>query len=255
MKVISISNVKGGVGKTTTAAVLSAGLTAKGYKVLMIDSDPQTNLTMCFRQEPPDEAPSLYHVYSEGKRLDEVKETIKPGLDLVIGDFELCNADMQFLKAGRLKMLSKAFKNLEKGYDVVVIDTPPNLGILSLNAFLVSDYIVVPMAADSFSLKGIRLLKQTLDEVQEETEKDISITGLLLTKYSDRTNVAKLLENSIQSAAELLNTKVFDSRIRQATVLQESQIAKIDLLEYAPKALVSADYRAFINELLERIEV
>ncbi|MFG6330064.1 MAG: ParA family protein [Lachnospiraceae bacterium] len=255
MKVISISNVKGGVGKTTTAAVLSAGLTAKGYKVLMIDSDPQTNLTMCFRQEPPDEAPSLYHVYSEGKRLDEVKETIKPGLDLVIGDFELCNADMQFLKAGRLKMLSKAFKNLEKGYDVVVIDTPPNLGILSLNAFLVSDYIVVPMAADSFSLKGIRLLKQTLDEVQEETEKDISITGLLLTKYSDRTNVAKLLENSIQSAAELLNTKVFDSRIRQATVLQESQIAKIDLLEYAPKAPVSADYRAFINELLERIEV
>jgi len=255
MKVISISNVKGGVGKTTTAAVLSAGLTAKGYKVLMIDSDPQTNLTMCFRQEPPDEAPSLYHVYSEGKRLDEVKEIIKPGLDLVIGDFELCNADMQFLKAGRLKMLSKAFKNLEKGYDVVVIDTPPNLGILSLNAFLVSDYIVVPMAADSFSLKGIRLLKQTLDEVQEETEKDISITGLLLTKYSDRTNVAKLLENSIQSAAELLNTKVFDSRIRQATVLQESQIAKIDLLEYAPKAPVSADYRAFINELLERIEV
>lgn len=255
MKVISISNVKGGVGKTTTAAVLSAGLTAKGYKVLMIDSDPQTNLTMCFRQEPPDEAPSLYHVYSEGKRLDEVKENIKPGLDLVIGDFELCNADMQFLKAGRLKMLSKAFKNLEKGYDVVVIDTPPNLGILSLNAFLVSDYIVVPMAADSFSLKGIRLLKQTLDEVQEETEKDISIIGLLLTKYSDRTNVAKLLENSIQSAAELLNTKVFDSRIRQATVLQESQIAKIDLLEYAPKAPVSADYRAFINELLERIEV
>ncbi len=255
MKVISISNVKGGVGKTTTAAVLSAGLTAKGYKVLMIDSDPQTNLTMCFRQEPPDETPSLYHVYSEGKSLDEVKETIKPGLELVIGDFELCNADMQFLKAGRLKMLSKAFKNLETDYDVVVIDTPPNLGILSLNAFLVSDYIVVPMAADSFSLKGIRLLKQTLDEVQEETEKDISIIGLLLTKYSDRTNVAKLLENSIQSAAELLNTKVFDSRIRQATVLQESQIAKIDLLEYAPKAPVSADYQAFINELLERIEV
>jgi len=255
MKVISISNVKGGVGKTTTAAVLSAGLNAKGYKVLMIDSDPQTNLTMCFMQEPPDETPSLYHVYAEGKSLDEVKTTIKPGLELVIGDFELCNADMQFLKAGRLKMLSKAFNNLKKGYDFVVIDTPPNLGILSLNAFLVSDYIVVPMAADSFSLKGIRLLKQTLDEVQEETEKGISIVGLLLTKYSDRTNVAKLLENSIQAAAELLNTKVFNSRIRQATVLQESQIAKIDLLEYAPKAPVSADYWAFIDELLERTEV
>lgn len=255
MKVISISNVKGGVGKTTTAAVLAAGLTAKGYHVLMIDSDPQTNLTMCFMTEPPDETPSLYHVYAEGRSLDEVKTDIKPGLDLVIGDFELCNADMQFLKAGRLKMLSKAFRDLKGSYDFVVIDTPPNLGILSLNAFLVSDYIVVPMAADSFSLKGIRLLKQTLDEVQEETEKDISIVGLLLTKYSDRTNVAKLLESSIQAAADLLSTKVFQSRIRQATVLQESQIAKIDLLEYAPKAPVSADYQAFIDELLERIEV
>lgn len=254
MKIISVSNVKGGVGKTTTAAVLSAGLTARGYKVLMIDSDPQTNLTMCFMPEPPDGTPSLYHVYSEGKTLDEVKTTIKPNLDLVIGDFELCNADMQFLKAGRLKMLRKAFKELKSTYDFVVIDTPPNLGILSLNAFLVSDYIVVPMAADSFSLKGVRLLKQTLDEVEEETEKEVSIVGLLLTKYSDRTNVSRLLEKSVNSAAELLNTKVFESRIRQATVLQESQIAKIDLLEYAPKAPVTTDYQAFIDELLERIE-
>jgi len=254
LKIISVSNIKGGVGKTTTSAVLSAGLTARGYKVLMIDSDPQTNLTMCFMPEPPDGTPSLYHVYAEGKTLDEVKTSIKLNLDLVIGDFELCNADMQFLKAGRLKMLRKAFKELKSTYDFVVIDTPPNLGILSLNAFLVSDYIIVPMAADSFSLKGVRLLKQTLDEVEEETEKDITVVGLLLTKYSDRTNVSRLLEKSVNSAAELLNTKVFESRIRQATVLQESQIAKIDLLEYAPKAPVTTDYQAFINELLGRIE-
>lgn len=255
MKIISVSNIKGGVGKTTTAAILAAGLTAKGYKVLMIDSDPQTNLTMCFMQEPPDGTPSLYHVYAEGKTLDEVKTPIKLNLDLVLGDFELCNADMQFIRAGRLKMLKKAFKELKSQYDYVVIDTPPNLGILSLNAFLVSDYIIVPMAADSFSLKGVRLLKQTLDEVEEETEKEIKVIGLLLTKYTDRTNVSKLLENSVNAAAELLNTKVFDTRIRQATVLQESQIAKIDLLEYAPKAPVTADYQSFIDELLKRIEV
>ena len=255
MKIILVANQKGGVGKTTTAAVLSAGLTARGYKVLMIDSDPQTNLTMCFMPEPTDGTPSLYHVYAEGKTLDEVKTSIKLNLDLVIGDFELCNADMQFLKAGRLKMLRKAFKELKSTYDFVVIDTPPNLGILSLNAFLVSDYIIVPMAADSFSLKGVRLLKQTLDEVEEETEKEVSVVGLLLTKYSDRTNVSRLLEKSVNSAAELLNTKVFESRIRQATVLQESQIAKIDLLEYAPKAPVTTDYQAFIDELLNRIEV
>lgn len=255
MKIISVSNVKGGVGKTSTAAILSAGLTQRGNNVLMIDSDPQTNLTMCFLPEPPDGTPSIYHVYADGKSLDEVKTPIKENLNLIIGDFELCNADMQFLKAGRLKMLRKAIKNIKSNYDFIVIDTPPNLGILSLNAFLVSDYIIVPMAADSFSLKGVRLLKQTLDEVTEETEKSVSVTGLLLTKYTNRTNVSKLLEKSINSAAELLDTKVFNSRIRQATVLQESQVAKVDLLEYAPKAPVTLDYQAFIDEFLERIEV
>lgn len=255
MKIISISNVKGGVGKTSTAAILSAGLAQKGFSVLMIDSDPQTNLTMCFMAEPPDGTPSIYHVYAEGKPLNEVKTNIKDSLDLIIGDFELCNADMQFLKAGRLKMLRKAVKDMGNIYDFIVIDTPPNLGILSLNAFLVSDHIIVPMAADSFSLKGVRLLKQTLDEVAEEAEKNISVIGLLLTKYTNRTNVSRLLEKSINSAAELLNTKVFESRIRQATVLQESQIAKIDLLEYAPKASVTLDYQSFINEFLERIKV
>lgn len=255
MKIISVSNVKGGVGKTSTAAILSAGLTQRGNNVLIIDSDPQTNLTMCFLPEPPDGTPSIYHVYADGKSLDEVKTSIKENLDLIIGDFELCNADMQFLKAGRLKMLRKAIKSIKSDYDFIVIDTPPNLGILSLNAFLVSDYIIVPMAADSFSLKGVRLLKQTLDEVTEETEKAVSVTGLLLTKYTNRTNVSKLLEKSINSAAELLGTKVFSSRIRQATVLQESQVAKVDLLEYAPKAPVTLDYQAFIDEFLERIEV
>ena len=247
--------MKGGVGKTSTAAILSAGLTQRGNSVLMIDSDPQTNLTMCFLPEPPDGTPSIYHVYANGKSLDEVRTSIKENLDLIIGDFELCNADMQFLKAGRLKMLRKAIKSIKSDYDFIVIDTPPNLGILSLNAFLVSDYIIVPMAADSFSLKGVRLLKQTLDEVTEETEKAVSVTGLLLTKYTNRTNVSKLLEKSINSAAELLDTKVFSSRIRQATVLQESQVAKVDLLEYAPKAPVTLDYQAFIDEFLERIEV
>ena len=144
MKIISVSNVKGGVGKTSTAAILSAGLTQRGNNVLMIDSDPQTNLTMCFLPEPPDGTPSIYHVYADEKSLDEVRTSIKENLDLIIGDFELCNADMQFLKAGRLKMLRKAIKSIKSDYDFIVIDTPPNLGILSLNAFLVSDYISFP---------------------------------------------------------------------------------------------------------------
>lgn len=253
MKTISISNIKGGVGKSTTAATLAAGLAEKGYKVLLVDSDPQTNLTMCFLSEQPDDVPSLYHVYSEGKLVDEVKAAIKDNLDLVIGDFALCNADMQFVRAGRLRMLGKALKAVEGEYDFAIIDTPPNMGILAMNAFMASDYIIVPMAADSFSLKGVRLLKQVLDDVQEETDGRIAVAGLLVTRYNSRTNVSRLLENSVNSAAALLDTKVFESRIRQAVVVQESQIAKEDLLSYAPKVPVTEDYRNFIGELLERI--
>lgn len=252
MKIISISNIKGGVGKTTTASVLAMGLVERGYRVLLIDSDPQTNLTMCFMQEQVDEKPSLYHVYSNGESVDNIKMAIKDNLDLIIGDFELCNADMQFTKAGRLKILKKAIKNIDGEYDFIIIDTPPNLGVLSLNAFIASDYMVVPMSADSFSLKGVRLLKETLGDVADETEKELSVAGILLTRYNNRTKVSKLLEKSLNSAAALLDTELFKSRIRQAVVLQECQIAKEDLFSYAANAKVTEDYRGFINEFLER---
>lgn len=254
MKVISISNIKGGVSKTSTAATLAAGLNKRGYRVLLIDSDPQMNLTMCFTQEPEEGTPSLYSIYDNEAAIDDIKVTIKDGLDLVLGDFELCSADMEFFKkAGSLKLLSKAIKAMNTNYDYVILDTPPNLGFLSLNAFMVSDYIVTPMVADSFSLKAIRLLKKTLDEVAEDTERKIPVAGILLTRYTDRTNVARLLEDSVVKAAKLLDTTVFKSRIRQATVVQESQIVKMDLFEYAPKAPVTKDYDDFIDELLERI--
>ena len=255
MVTLSISNIKGGVAKTTTAATLAAGLHKRGKRVLMIDSDPQTNLSMCFTEETQDGDPSLYSIYSAGAKIDDIKIEVKPGLDLVVGDFSLCSADMEFLgKVGSLKLLGKAIKESKGNYDYVIIDTPPNLGFLSLNSFMTSDYIVTPMAADSFSLKAIRLLKKTINDVAEDVGKDIPVAGILLTRYTDRTNVAKILEENVNTAAKLLNTTVFESRVRQATVVQESQLVKMDLFEYAPKAPVTKDYEAFINELLKRIE-
>lgn len=255
MKVISISNIKGGVAKTTTAATLAAGLNKRGYRVLMIDSDPQMNLTMCFMDEPDETVPSLYSIYDEGAAIDDVKVEIKKNLDIIIGDFELCSADMEFFKkAGSLKMLKKAVAGIKEEYDFIIIDTPPNLGFLSLNAFMISDSIVTPMAADSFSLRAIRLLKRTLEEVSEDAEKNIPVDGVLLTRYTGRTTVAKVLEESINNAAELLDTTTFKNRIRQATIVQESQLVKMDIFEYAPKAPVTKDYDGFITELLERIK-
>ena len=254
MKIISVSNIKGGVAKTTTAATLAAGLNKRGFRVLLIDSDPQMNLTMCFMQEPEEGTPSLYTIYNDGSSIDDLKVSVKDGLDLVLGDFELCSADLEFFKKpGSLKLRSKAVKNLKYDYDYIILDTPPNLGFLSLNAFMCSDYIVTPMAADSFSLRAIRLLKRTLGEVSEEIDREIPVLGILLTRYTDRTNVAKMLESSLNTAAELLDTSIFESRIRQATVVSESQIVKMDLFEYAPKAPVTHDYDLFIDEFISRI--
>ena len=127
MKTISLSNIKGGVSKTTTASTLAAGLNQRGYKVLMIDSDPQSNLTMCFMKEPEEGTPSLYNVYKQEKTIQEVKKNIREGLDLVIGDIDLCVADMEFQGVGRLKLLYKALKSVETEYYYVIVDTPTNL--------------------------------------------------------------------------------------------------------------------------------
>lgn len=253
--ILTISNVKGGVAKTTTAATLAAGLHKRGKSVLMVDADPQTNLSMCFLDEQDDGTPSLYHVFKREQPLEAARFTIKPGLDLILGDFSLCSADMEFLgKVGSLNLLKRSLETLSENYDYIIIDTPPNLGFLSLNAFMCSDYVITPMATDSFSLKAIRLLKQTLKDVSAETGRTLPVAGILLTRYTDRTNVAKILEESIQAAADLLDTTVFTSRIRQAIVVQESQLVKMDLFEYAPKAPVTREYDDFINELLRRIE-
>lgn len=255
MKVITISNVKGGVAKTTTAATLAAGLHRRGYKVLLIDSDPQMNLTMCFTQEPEEGTPSLYTMYKEGKSINKLKFRIKDGLDILLGDFELCSADLEFFKQpGSLKLLSKAIKEIGDIYDFIVIDTPPNLGFLSMNAFMVSDYIVTPMAADSFSLRAVRLLKRTLDLVEEDVERTVSVVGVLLTRYSGRTNVSKVLEEQVHAAAGALDTTVFHSRIRQATAILESQLLKMSIFDHAPNSDVAKDYDGFIDELLERMK-
>ena len=254
MNVISTTNIKGGVGKSTTAAILGAGLASRGFRTLLIDDDPQSNLTMCYMPEPEDGTPTLYHVYSKSNTIKDIRQSVKLNLDLVPGDFELCAADMEFTDVGRLNRLNKALKEVSSDYDYVIIDTPPNLGVLTLNALMASDFVIVPLSVDSFSLKGIRLLNETLNDVREEMSKQLTVIGLLLTRYSTRTNLSKMLEQSVNSAADLLQTSLFTSRIRQSVTVQESQIAQVDLLEYAPRATVTADYQAFIDELLTRIK-
>ncbi|MCM1219773.1 MAG: ParA family protein [Lachnospiraceae bacterium] len=254
MKVIAITNVKGGVCKSTLSNSLAFGLCLKGYRVLLIDSDPQTNLTLSILEEQPDDTPSLYHIYSEGKSIDEVKIPIREGLDLIIGDFNLSNSDMMYQKAGRLNMLKRALKNMKSEYDFVIVDCCPHMGVLTLNALMASTHILVPMLVDSFSLKGARILKEILDDVESELEKVIPVVGIVITRYDKRTITSRLLEKSVNDAASLLGSKVLRNRIRQAVVVNQCQIVKESIFEYAPKEKVTDDYRALIDEILFEME-
>lgn len=150
-------------------------------------------------------------------------------------------------------MLKKALKNMKSEYDFVIVDCSPNLGTLFLNSVLASTHILVPMLVDSFSLKGARILKQVLDDVEDELGKEVPVVGVLITRYNNRTKVSKLLEKSVNDAAKLLGSSLFHSRIRQATVINQCQIAKVSLFEYAPKSGVAEDYRQFVDEFLERV--
>ncbi len=274
-KVVAVSNVKGGVSKTTTTWALAHALNKRGYKVLMIDSDPQMNLSLCFIDENDIDDidddlssskkdsdvgyPCLIQLYDTDKH-KTIKELAghvpgAPGLDIILGCFELCDADVQYSGPGIYDMLKDSIEELGDGvYDFIIVDTPPNLGILTLNAFVACDCILAPMTADSFSLRALRLLKRSIGIVEKYVKKEVPVIGLLVTRYAERTRLSKTIETNIQNAAMRLNTSVFNTRIRVNAKVSESQQVKRSIFEYAPDSNGSIDYEQFTDEFLERMK-
>lgn len=251
--VIVVCQAKGGVSKSVTSNAIGSGLNRRGKRVLMVDTDPQANLTISFISDPDDSVPTLYNVFKGEKSIRDVRINVREGLDIIPGDFDLCSADMEFFgRIGSLNILSRALKDVTEDYDYVVIDTPPNMGCLTLNALSAGDFAVVPLSVDSFSFKSIRLIDRTLTSLKEN-DHEIKVAGILITKYSGRTNIDKILEKNVQDSAALLDTTVFEHRIRQGVAIREAQLLKQDIFEYAPSSGVAKDYDGFIDELLERI--
>lgn len=247
-KVITITNQKGGVGKTTTAQSLTAGLKQKGYRVLAVDLDPQGNLSFALKVDP--DKPTIYEVFKgEVKTVDAIQQN-EIG-DLLPANILLSGADMEFTQTGREYLLIEALKPVRERYDYIIIDTPPALNILTINAFAVSNSLVIPMGADIYSLQGMVQLHSTIERVKRYVNPAIKVAGILITNHNPRTVLAKDMVDTIRSIADQLDTKVFKSAIRQTVSLQEAQTQQTDIYSYAPKGTATADYTAFINELLE----
>jgi len=249
-KTICITNQKGGVGKTTTTYALGLGLRKKGYKVLIVDLDPQGNLSFSVGAET-EESITIYEVLKGEYNAEEAIQHT-PIIDIIPSNIVLSGVDLEFTHTGREFLLREALSNVQNIYDYIIVDTPPSLNILTVNAFALSDKIIIPMIADIFSLQGIAQLYETIDRVKRYCNPSINIEGILLTRYNKRIILSSEIKGTAEMIAKELNTTVFNTHIRSSISIQEAQTKQENLYEYAPRNSAVMDYMQFVEELLSR---
>lgn len=250
MKTVAIINQRGGVGKSTTAQALQAGLLRSGASVLLIDTDPQGNTTYTAGARQNGAILSLLQGDSAA-----ASEAIQkaPGGDIIASSAALTGADATITGTGKEYRLKEALETIAGQYDFCIIDAPPALGVLTVNALTASSGAIIPTQADIYSLQGIGQLSQTIDTVRKYCNSGLAIYGILLTRYNGRTIISKEIADTLERKAQELNTKLYSSKIRECTAIKEAQALKQSIFEYAPRSNAAKDYGAFVCEFLQDI--
>ena len=247
-KIMAVINQKGGVGKSTTAEALLAGLLLKGYSCLAIDLDAQGNLSYTVGAKK--EGATVLGVLTGDIKAKEAIQHLPSG-DIIAANNALAGADAFINTTGKEYRLKEALDELKGIYQYIIIDTPPALGILTVNALTACHSVIIPSQADIYSLQGIEQLAETIKPVKKYCNPNIYIDGILLTRYNGRSVLSREVAEIATRLAKKLNTKVFKTTIREAVAIKEAQISQKSIFEYSPKSKVADDYKSLLNELLE----
>ena len=254
MTTIVVANQKGGVGKSTTAAALGAGLMHRGLRVLLIDLDMQGDLTDSLGGAEPDLPSTGSMEVLEGKvTIEEAMREIRAGGTtgaILAASQALAGADMILTQTGREYRLRKALEAVCGRFDYCIIDTPPALGIATVNALTASDKLIIPTKADYYGLRAVGSLHGTISTIKRHCNKALEVEGILLTGYSPRTIISRQMAEMMERTSAMMGTKVFSTKIRECNALREAQATKTDIYSYAPKSNAAQDYNQLIEEVL-----
>jgi chromosome partitioning protein len=246
--IISLLNHKGGVGKTTSAINIGAGLVELGKRVLLVDLDPQANLTLSLGI--PRQKVTIYEAIRGEADLEPY--TSKPNLDVITSSLDLSGAEMEMInEAGREYILRELFEPLHDQYDFIIIDCPPSLGLLTLNALTCSRMVIIPLQTQFLALQGLAKIKQVIDKVKFRLNKSLDIGGVVATMYDAR---VVLNRDVVETIHKYFGEKVFKTYIRNNVALAEAPAQRKDIFGYQPKSSGAEDYLAVCKELLERVD-
>ncbi|MFH1833816.1 MAG: AAA family ATPase [bacterium] len=245
-KVLAFANQKGGVAKTTTTLNLGGAFQEKGLRVLAVDMDPQGNLTMSLGLSPDSVRPSMFDVLVNGVSIVEALHHME--LDVAVSSIDLAAAEIALSsQIGRERALSKALLEVRDSYDYILVDTPPSLGLLTINALTASDAVIVPVQCEYLSLRGLAQLERTLELVRDNLNPEVHIAGIVPTMYDSRTVHGREAVEVLRSS---FGDLVFDSTIGKTIKFAEAPVKGESVLKYAPDSRAAEAYRKLAREVL-----